>query len=113
MKSIESLEDLNAIIKDNDFVMIYFSHDSCNVCKALKPKVTELINSEFPKIELLYANTVEHPEISGQFGVFAVPTVIQFYNQRELFRKSRNFGIDELRELIEKPYNFTYSEQVN
>lgn len=110
MKSLNSLEELKDYVANNDFVLVYFSHDKCNVCKVLKPSVIELIETEFPKVILLFADTLANPEIAGQYGVFAVPTIVQFFDHREIFRKSRNFGIDELRELLEKPYSSVYSE---
>jgi len=83
------------IIQDTPLLVAYFSHDECNVCKVLRPKVQEL-TGRYKNIEFLYVNTKEHQEISGQNMVFAVPTIIVFVEGRESKRYSRHFAIEEL-----------------
>jgi len=108
MKNLKNIEEFNKEIEENDFVLIYFSHENCNVCKVLKPKIIELIDSFFPEIKLFYCNIVDLPEIAGQNSVFTVPTIIAFTQAKEQFRRSRNIGIMELKELIERPYSFIF-----
>jgi thioredoxin-like negative regulator of GroEL len=108
MITLKNLDEFNSEIDKNEFVIIYFSHESCNVCKVLKPKIIALINESYPEIKLLYCNTVELPEIAGQNSVFAVPTIIAYVRGKEQFRRSRNIGISELKELIERPYSFIF-----
>ena len=109
-KKISSIKGLDEKINKNDALLIYFSHDKCNVCKVLKPKVAELINSEFPKMELSYVDTVNSPKTAGQYGIFTVPTIMAFFNGKESFRKSRNIGLRELETEISRPYSMTFSK---
>ena len=108
MNNIKSLDEFSNILNENDAVLVYFSHEQCNVCKVLKPKVTELLDSKFPLMKMYYADTVVHPEISAQYSIFAVPTILVFFAGRESFRRSRNIGINELQELIERPYSMIF-----
>lgn len=110
IKKVGNLDELQHEISKNDFVLIYFSHTQCNVCKVLKPKIAELIEATFPKVSMIYTDTIENPEIAGQYSVFTVPTIILFVAQREAFRRSRNAGIDEIHELISRPYSMYYDE---
>ncbi len=100
-----SLNELQETINNEDFVLVYFSHEKCNVCKVLKPKVAEMLQEKFPKVKMIYADTVKNPEIAGQNGIFAVPTIVTYVQGREYFRRSRNIGISELKELIGRPYS--------
>lgn len=100
-----SIEQLNDTIAKGDFVLVYFSHEKCNVCKVLKPKVAEMLKENFPKFKMVYADTVKNPEISGQNSIFAVPTIVTYIQGKEYFRRSRNIGIRELKELIDRPYS--------
>jgi thioredoxin-like negative regulator of GroEL len=61
-------------------------------------------------MEMAYADTVKSPEIAGQNRVFAVPTIIVFMAGRESFRRSRNIGVSELAELIERHYQMMFDE---
>ncbi len=109
-KDLTSLEDLEIVVKKNTAVLIYFSHEKCNVCKVLKPKIEELIKSDFPEVQLFYADTIKYPELAAQNRIFAVPTIIIFFDGRETFRKSRNIGLGELEGLLARPYNLIFSE---
>ena len=106
--TINDLDTYNDILEKEDAVLVYFSHEQCNVCKVLKPKVAELLENNFPKMKMYYADTVLNPEISGQNKIFSVPTVLAFFGGRETFRKSRSIGINELAEQIERPYGMLF-----
>lgn len=107
--SIENIEQLNTVIEKEDAVLVYFSHEKCNVCKVLKPKIAGLLQKKYPKVNMIYADTVKNPDIAGQNSIFAVPTIIVFVAGRESFRRSRNIGINELSELIDRPYSMMFN----
>ena len=87
--------------KQYEITVAYFSHDECNVCKVLKPQVQEIINS-FEQVQFLYVNIKESPEISGQFVVFAVPTIILFFEGREAKRYSRHISLEEFKNFLKR-----------
>lgn len=109
--TITSLEQLNNLIETEDATLIYFSHEQCNVCKVLKPKVAKLLQKNYPKVKMYYSDTVKNPEIAAQNSIFTVPTIVTFMGGKEYFRRSRNIGIAELAELIERPYNMIFDEE--
>lgn len=107
---IESFEEFLKLKESEPALLAYFSTEACNVCKVLKPKVNELIRSEFPKIKLAYIKSDILPEVAAQNQVFAAPTILVFIEGREYIRKSRNIGISELQREIERPYSMMFSE---
>lgn len=106
---INSIEELEKATKDNAAALVYFSHEKCNVCKVLKPKIEELMQERFPEIMLFHSDTVQEPEIAAQQRAFTVPTLVVYFDGREFFRRSRNIGIEELRGEIERPYQLMFS----
>lgn len=106
---IENPEKFEVLIAQQPAVLVYFSTLECNVCKVLKPKVMELVQSEFPEISLVYVETNLQPEIAAQNRIFAVPTLLVYFDGKEFIRKSRNFGINELRDDLSRPYNMLFS----
>lgn len=90
-------------------VAIYFSTPTCSVCHSLKPHIAELLNNEFPNIVLHEVNIPEAPEVSAHFTVFTAPTLIIFYEGKEFRRFTRAFGISEIRQSIERPYQLLFS----
>jgi len=109
IQTISSLEDFETTITNQQAVLIYFSHDACNVCKVLKPKIQNLLSEHFPQIKMYYSDTVLNPEIAAQKSIFTVPTILIYFDGKEFIRKSRNIGIDELKEILNRPYKLLFS----
>ena len=74
----------------------------------LRPKVQELIEQEFPKIELVIVDSVEHPELAGEYHIFANPTLLVFFDGKEYIRKSKYVAIAELRTEISRLYTMMF-----
>jgi thioredoxin 1 len=106
---MNSVEQIEQTIREHPAVMLYFSAPGCNVCHALKPKLTEAIETNFKTFEILSVDISETPEISSHFGVFAIPTVLIFLDGREFLRKSRNMSVGEVIETIRRPYEIMIS----
>jgi thioredoxin-like negative regulator of GroEL len=94
--------------KANNAVCFYLSTPECNICKILKPKVLEMIEKDFSKINFYYVNMNEAKEISGQLSVFSVPTILVYFEGKESIRLSRNVHLEELREQIERYYKMIF-----
>lgn len=107
---IQSFEEFIKLKEEEPAMLAYFSTEVCKVCKVLKPKVEELIQSEFSQIKLVYIKSDKLPEVAAQNHVFAAPTILVFIEGREYIRKSRNIGISELRQEIERPYSMIFLE---
>ncbi|MDA3890025.1 MAG: thioredoxin family protein [Salinivirgaceae bacterium] len=108
MQPISSDIDFNKILNDNLGVLAYFSHDKCSVCKTLKPKLSEYFTEHFPKIKQTYINIEQQPELAAKHSVFTVPVVIVFFEGSETYRKARSFGVQELAELVDRPYKLMF-----
>jgi hypothetical protein len=108
MRTIHSISEFEEILAAQDAVLAYFSTELCNVCHVLKPKVALMIDASFPKMEMVYIQSDLLPELAAQNRVFAAPTIVVFFAGRETIRKSRAFGVDELRAEIERPYSMMF-----
>jgi len=108
MRTIESAEEFESILAEKVGVLTYFSHDRCNVCKTLKPKIEEYFAEKFPEIELVYVNTEKTPDIAGKYSIFTVPVILIFFDGKETYRKARSIGVQELGELVERPYSMIF-----
>ncbi|ADR34943.1 Thioredoxin domain-containing protein [Sulfuricurvum kujiense DSM 16994] len=102
---MQTLDTINQTLNSNDAVMLYFSAPTCNVCHALKPKLVEAITDQFPTFVIESIDISQTPEIASHFSVFAIPTVLVFFQGREFLRKSRHMSVGEVIDSIERPYN--------
>ena len=108
-EGIKSLEEFQRL-KEEPALLAYFSTDACSVCHVLKPKVEELIQIEFPKMKMVYVKSDEQPEVAANNRVFTAPTVVVFFEGREYIRKSRAFGVSELKQEIERIYSMLFRD---
>ncbi len=107
VKDFDHFEELRI---NNRGILFYFSNDDCNVCKVLKPKVYEMLQKKYPEVKFYYVDTKALPDIAAQNRVFTIPTLLVFFEGRELIRKSRYIGINELADEISRPYDILFSE---
>lgn len=108
--SIFSIDNFFETTVKNQACLIYFSHENCNVCKVLKPKIEKLLEADFPKIKMFYSDTIVNPEVAAQNSIFTVPTILVFFDGKEFLRKSRNIGVVELTRDIERPYSLLFEK---
>ncbi len=103
-QAINSTNKLNEIISNEIGVLLYFSTPTCNVCHALKPKIDQAFEKEFPLIKRYFIDSVETPEIPANLQIFSVPTIVVFLDGKEFARESRNVSVSELIQKIKRPY---------
>lgn len=103
------LDTINTTIKNELAVMLYFSAPTCNVCHALKPKLFEAIESNFPESEIISIDISIDAEIAAHFSVFAIPTLLVFLDGKEFLRKSRHMSVEEVVKEIARPYSIMMS----
>jgi thioredoxin 1 len=108
MEAIFSIPEFELILAENDAVLAYFSTETCSVCHVLKPKVIEMVSESFPKMKMVFIESDKLAELAAQNRVFTAPTVVVFFAGRETIRKSRAFGVDELRSEIHRPYSLMF-----
>ena len=108
MEPILSISEFDRILAEHDAVLAYFSTDTCSVCHVLKPKVIEMVSEAFPKMKMVFIKSDKLPELAAQHRVFTAPTVVVFFAGRETIRKSRAFGVDELRSEIQRSYSLMF-----
>ena len=96
-------------LRKTPLLVVYFSQDDCHVCKVLKPKINNLVDS-FRGVEFLYIDIKANPKISGQYLVFTIPTIIVFVSGKEHVRFSRHFSVDELNHNLERLHDMVFGE---
>ncbi len=105
---LNNLDEFNKALNENEAMLVYFNSNSCNVGEAIAPKVMNLIEEKFSKIQFYFVDREMSPEIAAQHSVFVEPTILVFFDGRETIRKSRHFSIDELEMSIERPYSIIF-----
>lgn len=103
------MRNIENITQAHEAVSIYFLGSDCGVCHALLPKLKELFEKDFPRIDFQVVDIQKEPYLASEIGVFSAATVVVYFEGKELIRKSRAFGIEELRREISRPYELFFS----
>lgn len=107
---IDSMQQLQDIMTTTPGMVLYFTTPGCNVCQSLKPGIKKMLQEEFPKMVWCEIDCDKHPEISAQMGIFTVPTIVLYIDGKEVARLVRHFGIQNLREKLNRPYHLLFCE---
>jgi thioredoxin 1 len=102
--TINDISELRKNLNTNRAVILYFSHDNCSVCQALKPKLEKELNSTYPDIQMIHIDAKLSPQTAAEYQVNSVPVVILYLEGREFLRKTRTFSVKEIIDQIERPY---------
>lgn len=102
------INDIQKSINEEQALLLYFYNDSCAPCKVLRPKVQELVKTEFPEMEFVLINAEQYPATAAEYGVFASPTILAFFESKEYIRESENISISELYEKISRIYTMIF-----
>lgn len=107
---LSQLSQLQDAISKDEALIAYFYSDNCAPCISLRPKVKEMIENDYTKMNLYFINSEKHPEIRSNYGIFSNPTLLVFFDRKEYLRKSKYVSIPELKEGIQRLYDMMFSE---
>jgi len=103
-----TLAEFNLLKASEPAFMLYFYNDTCNVCKALWPKVLKLFEEKFPEMKIWRVYVAGSQQLAGQLQMLSVPGVIIFFDGREHFRSSGMIAVSELENKTARPYNLMF-----
>ncbi len=108
ISQIQTIEQINSVINTGEPVLIYFSGENCSVCKVLKPKIEQEVIKNFPKFKLYEVKTDIYKELTSQFTVFSIPTVLIFFDRKEFKRYGRNISLNIFNDEINRLYEMVF-----
>lgn len=92
---LDTMEKVSAFIADHDKAIILCKSHDCSVCLSIEARMDK--EAEVYKdwaIARVYVDDLEL--FRGQHTVFTVPTILMFYEQKEIYRTSRFIEFDRL-----------------
>lgn len=101
MNTITSPEQFQQSIQQGA-VLILFGGQHCGVCQSIKPKLADLIQSEFPKFDIAYIDSEQSPEISAQEGVFTLPVIKLYIEGQMHLEQARLINLSGLTTQLER-----------
>jgi len=102
-------QDLFLFVRSAPVTLLYFTGPDCGVCHSLWPRIEAMLAEEFPHIPWRKVDAQEERAFAAQSGVFAIPTVLCYFDGKEGLRLVRSFGLQQLRDALERPYRLLFS----
>lgn len=102
--TLATIAQFTAFVQQNPAAAVYFSGPDCGVCQVLKPRIMDLLQRDYPRIAVALVDCAAAAALAAQQSVFAVPTLMVYFDGQELLRLARNFSPAQLGEALERPY---------
>ena len=87
-------------VKNNDMVIIDFWAPWCGPCQSFAPIYDEL-SEQYPEVVFSKVNTEEHQDLSAQFQIRSIPTLMVFREQIILYQEAGALAKQGLGQLID------------
>ncbi len=94
------MNKFSEVIKSDKPVLVDFFATWCGPCKMMTPILHELKGAMGDKITILKIDVDKNPEVSSQFQVQGVPTLIIFKHGRVAWRQSGVVPAKELERIL-------------
>jgi len=104
------IEKLQELKNNQKSFFIYFSAPNCGVCEVLKPKIIEMFQQRFSKLEAYHVDTSIQPEIAAQLGLYTNPSLLVFMQGQEVLKRSRLIGVDEVENSLNRYYEMIFNK---
>lgn len=100
MERLKNYDQVKAKIALDNAVIIAKTQ-GCNVCMPVTLRLSEMIKA-YPTIPVSEVYIEDVPEFRGQHLVFTVPTIIVFFEGKEIHRESRFIDWEKLDSILSK-----------
>jgi thioredoxin-like negative regulator of GroEL len=104
MITMETQDQLDALKRDKDAVLILFGGAHCGVCQTIKPQIEINFSQKFPSLEMVYIDCEQLQEVCAQHGVFSLPVVQVFFMGQKFIEEVRGFSLLALEQEIERVF---------
>lgn len=96
------MENFNETIKSARPTLVDFFATWCGPCRMMHPVLEQLKSDLGDSIKILKVDIDQHEELSTQYRIRSVPTLILFKDGKAVWRQSGTMGLNELKAAIER-----------
>ncbi len=103
---MHEIGDIDALekVKASGASLIMFGGEHCNVCRSVRPRLSDTLKKHFSQLQLFYIDCEQSPAICAQHGIFSLPVIQVYIEGMMVAEVGRAFGLNDLIERIERPY---------
>ncbi|WP_055109241.1 thioredoxin family protein [Paenibacillus ihumii] len=106
MKRLYRLNEIRQEIQHHDLVLLLIKTSGCGVCESIQAKAAVLLQSH-KAIQGIYVFMEDAPDMAAEYLVLTAPTLLLFFQGKEVYRESRFVRFEELEQVLAR-----YEEQI-
>ncbi len=100
MMTINSIQEIQEAISQNEYVLLFIGDSACSTSRALDNKIEEF-GQKHSKVKVLYTLLAALPSLASEYMVFVAPLVILFVEGKEVYREGRFVEFAKLEKFIQ------------
>ena len=94
-------KELKQKISENDVLVVEFWASWCPPCKMMEPMIKDLAEEYKDNVEIVKINVDKNKNVSDDFGIMGVPTIIVFKDGKEMKRRVGAASKEQIVDFIE------------
>ncbi|MCH7412722.1 thioredoxin family protein [Belliella sp. R4-6] len=102
------MDQFNQLLIQFPAALIYLYQEDCGICTVLYPKVCEMLDKDFPKMEMIILHAEQNRELAAQIRMLSVPGIILYFDGKEFFRSAGVVTVSELKSRIGRLYEMFF-----
>lgn len=99
MTKLNRLSEIRQMIEEQPLNLLVIKTQNCTVCEAVEIKAGELLQNH-TGVSGIWAYLEDIPELASEFLTLTAPTVLVFYQGKEVYRSSRFVQFAELEQVL-------------
>ncbi|MBS1910557.1 MAG: thioredoxin [Bacteroidetes bacterium] len=93
----------NDLVKESDVpVLVDFWAEWCGPCKMIAPTIEQIARDYRGRLRVVKVNVDLKPQISAEYGIQSIPTIMLFHRGRVLMRQSGALPYEALKGQIDR-----------
>ena len=100
-------DNINEMVEKYPLLMVYVSAEWCGPCKILRPVMNRLSDdNQIPGVGIGKCNVDDNEQLSSDYKIKSIPTVLVFQNGKEIKRIVGAKPIQEYQSIVDEHLNF-------
>ncbi|MFD3261230.1 thioredoxin domain-containing protein [Paenibacillus lentus] len=99
MQRLHQLNEIKQAIQEHALVLLLIKTSQCGVCESIQAKAASLLESH-AAVRGIYVFMEDAPDTAAEYLALAAPTLLLFFQGKEVYRESRFVRFEELEQVL-------------